>query len=939
MNTRLITSVFFTCLLWLEGMCSYAETPIATINNLDQQFDLNPYVETIEDVNHEFTIEDVQAGKYDQLWQRNKERYFLGRNFKSRYWFRIKLNWLGQENYPAVLYIHNHPAGLSRINIILPTPVVGKTRIVTTGHSEMFLSRDIKSQGYGFVIPLSPEQSQTILGYVSNSEVSIPVLLPLYLLSEAEFNATQDKVSYLLCAIYAAMGVLVIYNLCLFVILRKSYFGFYILFLISAILVWTNIDGSSIRWIFPESPTLNQRLATNSSFLISIAYLLFVMEALEEITFPVIITKLYRCQVFFGLISLLVANTLEMNMPFISFITQVYASISVSFCIILIILAILKRHPIALYLMIAEVITLLGATAYLLMTHGILPIHPLTLWGTHWAWLGEGLLLSLALAARMRLSQQDAIDRLLRYENLYESSVQGLFHFDFLDNSLKCNTAFAQLFGYSDVNEIPPRKTPLEQFEKSVQAELPQILAKTGYVTHYETQILSPKLANPIWVSLNMRLVKDEKGKAIGTEGSMVDISERKLKEQMEQELSKANKLALENLSRSDELKNEFLATMSHELRTPMNGISGYLELLKSPEDNSDSLALVNSLEHCSADMLRLIDRILDFTQLLAGNLSINTELLDFSLLLAELETAYCQRCKSKALTFNVTKDDNVPKKIWGDRKKLFVIINDLLDNAVKYTQAGGIEVVIRAIPIRSISGNSYEIMNTVLVSVRDTGIGIALADRPKIFKAFSQLDGAFNRKQGGLGLGLAMCHEYIKLMNGTLTLLSNVGNGSRFDFMVDLKVVPNLATSTTAVVKTAEPLTVTKSANATILGANILIVEDNPTNQLVLNGILKKLGHQTSIAENGIQALEILANAEFDLILMDCQMPEMDGFEATRTIRSGSRLKDIPIIAVTANVMEGDEQRCLDAGMNDYMKKPIKKELLMEKISQWYKS
>jgi CheY-like chemotaxis protein len=176
------------------------------------------------------------------------------------------------------------------------------------------------------------------------------------------------------------------------------------------------------------------------------------------------------------------------------------------------------------------------------------------------------------------------------------------------------------------------------------------------------------------------------------------------------------------------------------------------------------------------------------------------------------------------------------------------------------------------------------------------------------------------------------MCHEYIKLMNGTLTLLSTPSNGSRFDFIVDLKVMPNLATSMTTVKEIPASRSISESANA-----NILIVEDNPTNQLVLKGILKKLGHHTNVAENGIQALEILANAEFDLILMDCQMPEMDGFEATRAIRSGNRLKDIPIIAVTANVMEGDEQRCLDVGMNDYMKKPIKKELLIKKIDQWY--
>ncbi len=913
------------CLLWLAAISVHGDSPIAAVNNLDAPFDLNPYVETIEDPLHQYTLEGIQAGKYDHLWQRNTRPYFVGRNAKSKYWFRFALNWQGQHERASILYIASHPL-LSHIAFSLPTQEEGVTRLVETGQLDSDNPHEVAGHQFAVKLPLRSNVSYRIFGWTSNAEMSTPLMLPFYLVGEAEFNPIQNRIAAILIAFYAAMGALWLYNLCLFFTLRETVYGLYIIFLACAVLASSAIDGTLCRFLTPGT------LISSIGIFVAIAYLSFVAKALNSAVLWPWFKIPYRLFLILGCLTL-TYNCLTSDLGLASTIAQIYAIIPVPFSLMMIVVAMRNRHPTAGYLLIAECTILFGGTVFMLMLHGILPISFFTVWGLHWAYLGEALLLSLALAARTRVAQQDAIEHLQQYENLYESSVQGLFQFNLLNNSLKCNDAFAKLFGYAGAHELPLYNTPLEQFNKSVQAELPQMLAKTGYVADYEAQVLSPKLNSPIWVSVNMQLIKDQNGKAIRTDGSMVDISERKLKEQVEQELVKSNKLALKNLSRSDELKKEFLATMSHELRTPMNGIAGYLELLKAMECSGDVLNVANSIDHCSSDMLRLIDRILDFTQLLAGSLNTEFTVLDFNLMLAELETSYRQRCKDQALTFTFTKEDNVPAKAWGDRKKLFVIINDLLDNAVKYTRTGGITVVIKALPTKSDSGNTHDNPHSILVSVRDTGIGIAMADRPKIFKAFSQLDGAFNRKQGGLGLGLAMCHEYIKLMNGTLTLLSEPGKGSKFDFIVDLKIVPNLAPPIATVQKNPELGTVTKSANA-----NILIVEDNPTNQLVLNGNLKKLGHHTSIAENGIRALEILQTAEFDLILMYCQMPEMDGFEATHAIRQGNRQKDIPIIAVTANVMEGDQQRCLDAGMNDYMKKPIKKELLMEKINQWYK-
>ncbi len=896
MNTRLITSVFFTCLLWLGAMCAYADEPIeqghqrpvASIDNLDQPVDLAPYIEYIEDPDRTITFEDIQAGRVEQRWRLNTAPTFVGKNYNSRYWFRINLNYLPQDaNLKPVVYIPTHPNILFELTVWIPDGN-SNYRKVSTGGLQSYYQRDIPSLRYGFRLPTN-NATHTLVGWADNRSASSVVLLPMMLMSSDQFVAEQSQVYAVMIAIYAMMAALLLYNTCLFVSLKQPLYGYYLLFLSAAIYTCANNDGITDRWLWPTLPLLDTRLGAVVCSLLFLFYLLFVWEALDHIQFSARCRKSF--QIMFGLGGLLLLhNGITPFWEDSALVIRFYSSLMIILVLITLILAVQKRLQTACYLLVAELFALMGGTTFMLMTQGILPINNITLWSLHGGFLVEALLLSLSLAARTRLIQQAAIDNLKKYETIYNNSIEGMFQYSIKDDSGKCNPSMATLFGYQSMEAFMTDNRFTRLSDETTNKRLGKLLATEGKVTDFETQITHQQTQQPVWLSVNMWLTKNNQGQPDTVEGTVADITDKKLKELAQRE-------ALENLTRSDELKNEFLATMSHELRTPMNGISGYLELLKSLENNGDAVALLNSLEHCSADMLRLIDRILDFTQLLAGNLSIESNLLDITLLLDELENLYRQRCNAKALTFTLTKDESLPVKVWGDKKKLFVIINDLLDNAVKYTRSGGVEVIIKSLPTKSELGNPYDVMYSLLISVRDNGIGIAMADRPKIFKAFSQIDRAFNRKYSGLGLGLAMCQEYIKLMNGTLTLLSEPGKGSKFDFIVDLKVVPNLTSLNATVDKNPEPYGKC---------ANILIVEDNPTNQIVLNGMLKKLGHTTSIAENGIRALEILANTEFDLILMDCQMPEMDGFEATRAIRNGNSLKDIPIIAVTANVMEG---------------------------------
>ena len=401
------------------------------------------------------------------------------------------------------------------------------------------------------------------------------------------------------------------------------------------------------------------------------------------------------------------------------------------------------------------------------------------------------------------------------------------------------------------------------------------------------------------------------------------------------QEKIRAQMQALDNLRKADTLKSEFLATISHELRTPMIGIVGYLEMLKDHRLEEGALRDVVGIEKSTTEMMQLVDRILDFTQLQAGILHL--EPTDFNLeeLLHELKYHYNEMCTVKGLKFSFQVERNVPHLLHADRKKLHDILYNLLDNAVKFTDKGTVTFSIKSMPSNNsrFAPDSRSTNYSFLFRVQDSGSGINIENRQKIFAAFAQADGSFSRLHSGLGLGLAMCRHFVKLMNGDLTLVSEQEKGSRFDFIVDLDVIDSL--------KKTEETVLKDIATICYENPNVLIVEDNVTNQIVLKRILESYGFTVLTADNGLEALKLLETAEVDLIFMDCQMPVMNGFDTTQCIRSGNegkltKYQAIPIIAVTANVLSGDRERCIESGMNDYLKKPVKKLQIKEKIQQW---
>jgi TMAO reductase system sensor TorS len=385
---------------------------------------------------------------------------------------------------------------------------------------------------------------------------------------------------------------------------------------------------------------------------------------------------------------------------------------------------------------------------------------------------------------------------------------------------------------------------------------------------------------------------------------------------------------------RASSAKSEFLARMSHEIRTPMNGVMGMSELLQGTELSARQRRLAETITRSAVGLLEIINDILDFSKIEAGKLEL--EHIEFALreIIEETIEILVLRARAKGLELRCEIDPSVPAAVRGDPVRLRQVLINLAGNAIKFTEAG--EVVVRVAALAADGSLRFE--------VSDTGIGIAAEAQSQIFSAFTQADSFTTRKYGGTGLGLAICRQLVALMGGVIGVTSEQNRGSTFWFEIRMEPVAAPAVLAVPAVRpavahlpAAAAATGVPSATGSV-GPLILVVEDNAVNREVAAGMLENLGYRSEAAVNGLLALEAVAETTYAAVLMDCQMPVMDGLTATQEIRrreagSGGRM---PIIALTANAMEANRERCLAAGMDDFLPKPFTQVQLAAVLGRW---
>lgn len=430
-------------------------------------------------------------------------------------------------------------------------------------------------------------------------------------------------------------------------------------------------------------------------------------------------------------------------------------------------------------------------------------------------------------------------------------------------------------------------------------------------------------------INLSEIAIRDENNKIIEYEGIAHDVTEQKL---YERQLS----ISKEEAELANKIKGQFLANMSHEIRTPLNAIIGLGQLLLNSKLNEKQLSQLKKINFSSHLLLNLVNEILDFSKVESDQIEL--EQVNFSIyeLIENLQQMSIEKARQKNLRLIYKIDRAVPDNLIGDPLRLSQIFLNLINNAIKFTQRG--KVIIN-IQMNSMDND----ICTLLCSVQDTGIGISPKQFDKLFKPFSQVDSSMTRQFGGTGLGLAICKKMVRLMHGEIWVESQLQVGSTFYFTVQLALSHSQANpifeESSAGMEQISDRTDSDQIEKNVQPAErpkILLAEDNEINQEVALNILAEMDVDVVVVNDGLEALEKVKQESFSLILMDLQMPVMDGFEATRLIKSMPEHRKIPIIAMTAHAMQGDRDKCLAMGMDDYLPKPIDIKVFTHTLKKW---
>ena len=523
--------------------------------------------------------------------------------------------------------------------------------------------------------------------------------------------------------------------------------------------------------------------------------------------------------------------------------------------------------------------------------------------------------------AMIRMKAEEKLRSHARFtDTLLDTIPIPLFYKDAECHYLGCNTAFKSFSGLKDEKELIG-KTVFE----IVPAEIAmwydktdrELLANPG-TQSYEWKMPS-RDGSVKTVVFRKATYTDSNGVVRGIVGTIQDVTDLK----RVQECMSQAKEAAERASRA---KSEFLANMSHELRTPMNGVLGMAQLLEMTELTPEQQEFVSIIIRSGNGLLKIIGDILDLSKIEAQHVQLEQSGFSLRDTVSQAVTLLRPQAQAKGLSIFTRIAPDLPDHFRGDQNRLGQVLSNLVSNAIKFTSRGSVSITVIA---GSVEGAIYSLR----FSVKDTGMGIPAASLHKLFIPFSQVDSSTTRRFGGTGLGLAISKQLIELMGGDIGVESVEGGGSIFFFRLPLEM------ETEPSRPEVPPLAVADKGIHCPERFRVLLVEDDPLNQKLIDTMLRKMGYQRGVAPDGHEAVSLLQTEAFDLVLMDCSMPVMDGYMATEKIRdpaTGLKNPQIPIIALTARAMQGDREKCLEAGMNDYLTKPVKLTDLAESLKHW---
>lgn len=507
--------------------------------------------------------------------------------------------------------------------------------------------------------------------------------------------------------------------------------------------------------------------------------------------------------------------------------------------------------------------------------------------------------------SKMRLVESERM-----FRNIFQSFQDLYFRCDFSGKILMLSPSVFDITGYHESELLGKNITNYYLYKAKTKSLLRRLAIKSR-VRNFEVDVVD-KEGDIIYCICNVRLILDNNDKPLYIEGVARDITELK---QTNKQLIKAKEFAEDTLK----VKERFLANMSHEIRTPLNGIIGMIHLLDQPNLTDEQKKHVHSLKNSSEILLNILNDLLDLSKIEAGKMTLKYQPVDTSELMEKICELYREQARSNHINLKCSLSPRVPQYIFTDETKLLQVFANLVSNAIKFTHEGGYIDVSLTLLEKKPSG-----WVKLQGEVKDSGIGINENEQKQLFNSFTQLDSSSKKAFKGTGLGLYISKQLVELFNGDIKVSSTPGMGSTFSFTFE---------STATRIRPEKKTVVSKKLEG---APQIMVVDDNAINLELAAAILKNAGCAVTTCQSGAESIKIAQETVFDAILMDIQMPDIDGIMAARGIRSNLHQSTPPIIAMTAYSMEGDEQKFLKQGFDDYIAKPIKPEILIGKLEKW---
>lgn len=892
--------------------------------------DLGNCIWYLEDPDHSLTIGDVMAGSDNagESFTRHTGGVLNFGYTESAYWTRFDLQVSHQnERQGYILELALPLVDEVTLYLVRNGKLVDQRR---AGYEGDWADRDLAVPNPTFRLESPVGETTRVYMRITNTNTfRLPISLwhPDAYIQKVSVDETVRGI--LLGSVLAILA----YNLFVAVSVRERSNVYYVLYLVSAV-IFIATEQVHVVQLFDERPAILNK--ENLHFTIIMTWfwgLLMARSLLETKQRSADLDKV----IMLCLYSIVVTFVLSFFLPYHTAMEWVVLA-TILLGVIMIVVSYLSwryYNPAARAYFFAWTLALLGFGIYALTVMGYLPLNMFTSYAPQIGLTLQIVLFSFALADRIKQVQAEALSwsqralaNLRRYQSLFDNAIEGVFQMSLQRRFVTANPAMARLIGYSSSRELLTNNPDVLDTcftDERVRRWVIGQLETTGTVKGIEARYIS-RQGDERWATISLHTVYDTSGEPAHLEGTCIDATERHQRQRIEREREQ-ERLEKDLARNSAQAKSQFLANMSHEIRTPLAAIIGYGETLLDPdlterEKHSSAETVVRSGRH----LLDLVNDILDHSKIDANKLDVDIVSVNLPELLDEIRAFFAPRTREKGLAFNIVCEFPLPEVISTDPTRLRQIIINLCGNALKFTEKGSISLNVRF----------DRANNQLVVRVVDTGIGMKPEQLTRLFDPFAQASPAIARQYGGTGLGLNISRRLAELLGGQISVTSTYGEGSEFEVSIDSGPVESVH-----FLRDASELSQRRRQIPTVmaprLSGRILCAEDNDVNWRLVSMMAGRTGAELVHVTNGAEALEVALKESFDLILMDIQMPVMNGRDATAALREAG--VNTPVIALTANVMAEDIADYRAAGCNDHLAKPIDKQRFFEVLARYLKA